>query len=569
MADTNSISDLIDRIKAEGQLTRNTGTNSIKVTNMLLLGIKDSAEQTLALLTGQTTILKDFVNDAAINARLAALGNQGAGAGGAGAGGGPNPANGGQESGRPNVGFLAGLGATALGGLVGMFKGWINAIKLFSPKKIVTLIEEALLGIKKGIMFIIEPFAKTGKAIIAIAKDVLGFGKTIGRIGTYFSDLFRIVKGVSGIVGKLFFPLTIIMTGFDTIKGIIDGYAEGGIIGALEGAITGFFNSLVFGPLDLIKDAVAWVLEQLGFENAAKTLESFSFSQIFTDLIGGTFELIGNVFTAIKTLFSNIMQATIDAFDFVGSFTTKLVGGIFDIVGNVFDAITTYFYEVVEGFKSGGVWGGLGAILEGYFQLMVMKPLDLLKDLVSWAASLFGFENASAWLDSFSFSEMFTSVVDWISAIPGKIVEFFEDMWVDAKGKLLSGLAAVAAWVGGLGDRIYLNILEYLKGTRVGGYLVDEEMITNARKAVGANNAAANEMQSQIMLSSEAEKKALQESRVQRHAQEVAAKAGGGGATNIDARSGGNTNATNTTATQVTNYYANQGTSLDGAYLPF
>ena len=58
------------------------------------------------------------------------------------------------------------------------------------------------------------------------------------------------------------------------------------------------------------------------------------------------------------------------------------------------DEIKKYFTNVVEGFKTGGVWGGLGAMLTGYFDMMVMKPLDLLKDLVAWAADLFGFEKA-------------------------------------------------------------------------------------------------------------------------------------------------------------------------------
>jgi hypothetical protein len=207
-------------------------------------------------------------------------------------------------------------------------------------------------------------------------------------------------------------------------------------------------------------------------------------------------------------------------------------------------------------------------MLTGYFDMMVMKPLDLLKDLVSWAADLFGFENASKWLDSFSFSEMFMAVVDWISAIPQKLVEYFEDMWIDMKANLLMGMAGFAGWVGGLGDRIYLSILEYLKGTTVGGYLVNDEMIAGARKSVNDQSNSTAALQQQIQYNSVAERKALEVSRVQRHAEEAAARAAAApqAAPNIDARSGGNN--TSTTATQVTNYYANQGSSLDGAYLP-
>jgi len=558
MADDNSIADLIDRIKAEGQLTRNTGTNSIKVTNIILMHINDTMEDLVGVMMGQTSVLEDFIDDAERLAALAALGNP-AGADGAG-GGGPNPADNRTGGGPANIGLLATLGAGALGGLIGMFKGWISAIKFFTPKKILTAIEEVgssimkvirnfrtmgsntingiktailgldgpLLAIKNGIMYIAKPFMEAGKTIFNIVKNVLGFGETVSGIAKYFKGLLGIVKSVSGVVGKLFLPLTIIMTLFDTIKGMMDGYAEGGVLGALEGTITGFFNSLVFGPLDLIKNVASWILSKLGFDNAAETLDSFSFSDLFSQLVSGVFTLVGDLFTSL----------------------------------------TDSFYAILESFKTGGVWSGIGTTIVEYFQLMVMKPLDLLKDLVSWAASLFGFENASKWLDSFSFSEMFTAVVDWISALPGRIVEYFQDMWVETKGKLLSGMAAFAFWVGGLGDRIYLSVLEYLKGTTVGGYLVDDEMVANARRAVDDTARGAEAVQKQIMLNTEAEKKALQESRVQRAAEEAAAReaAATSAAANIDARSGGNT--TNTNANQTINYYSNQGAALDGAYLP-
>jgi len=556
------IADLINRIKAEGQLTRNTGTNSIKVTNMLLLDIRDTAVQTLAAITGQATVLQDFINDADRLAALAALGNQG---GGAPPPGGPNPPGAGPnaEAGEPpNIGLLATLGAGAIGGLIGMFKGWINAIKFFTPKKILDAIEgvgssimkvirdfgttgrnvinsvkQAVLGldgpllkIKNGVMYIVKPFVEAGKTIFSIVKNVLGFGDTVSGIASYFGGLLKIVKNVSGVVGKLFLPLTVIMTLFDTIQAAIAGYAEGGILGALEGAVTGFFNSLIFGPLDLLKDMTSWVLGKLGFSNAAETLDSFSFSDLFS----------------------------------------QLVSGVFGLVGDMFGAITESFYTILEAFKTGDIMSGMGTLLTEYFQLMVMKPLDLLKDLVSWAASLFGFENASAWLDSFSFSEMFTAVVDWISAIPTKLVEYFEDMWIETKGKLLSGMAAFAYWVGGLGDRIYLSVLEYLAGTTVGGYLVDEEMVAGARADVATNQAGAEAVQKQIMANTEAEKRAMLQERVRRHAEEQAAKSGTAAtAPTVVSHSGGNNNSTNTTATQVTNYYANQGTALDGAYLPF
>lgn len=548
MADA-TIADLIDRIKAEGQLTRNTGTNSIKATNFILAHIHEVMADLTDVMMEQTSVLDDFIDDSARLAALAGLNNQAD-----------------EEEKKkkeeeddkvagPKLSLLAKLGAGALGAVIGMFRGWVNAIRFFKLGKIVDAIESvgssivksiknfgtmglnvikniksAVFGVTSPLSRIVEPFVDAGRAIVTLVKDVLGFGKTVSKIGGYFGSLLKIVKNISGLVSRIFLPLTIIMTAFDTIKDAIAGYAEGGILGAFEGAVTGFFNSLIFGPLDLLKDMTSWVLGKLGFENASETLDSFSFSDLFS----------------------------------------QLVGGVFDLIGDLFGALTQSFTNVLDAFKTGDAWTVAGTLITEYFQLMVMKPLDLLKDLVSWAADLFGFENASAWLDSFSFSEMFTSVVDWISALPTKIVEYFQDMWIDAKGKLLSGMAAFAFWVGGLGDRIYLSVLEYLKGTTVGGYLVDEEMVANARATVSANASGAAAVQQQIMASTEAEKKAMLEERVQRHAQEAAARQSAApAAPTVVSQSGGNNNSTNTTATQVTNYYANQGTALDGAYMPF
>ena len=71
---------------------------------------------------------------------------------------------------------------------------------------------------------------------------------------------------------------------WDTVKGAIAGFEEGGIVGGISGAIKGFFNSLITAPLDMLKDAVAWVLDLFGFENAAKVLDSFSFTDTFNGL---------------------------------------------------------------------------------------------------------------------------------------------------------------------------------------------------------------------------------------------------------------------------------------------
>jgi hypothetical protein len=51
-------------------------------------------------------------------------------------------------------------------------------------------------------------------------------------------------------------------------------------------------------------------------------------------------------------------------------------------------------------------------------------PLDLLKDGISWIAEKLGFENFSGMLDSFSFKDLFSNMVDKVKVIVQKIFRF-------------------------------------------------------------------------------------------------------------------------------------------------
>ena len=79
----------------------------------------------------------------------------------------------------------------------------------------------------KGIDAALEPI----KAAFGIFKEGSKFMSALGSIGR--------------IMGRLFFPITLIMTAYDTIKGMLDGFSEDGILGGLAGAI----NALDLGYL--------------------------------------------------------------------------------------------------------------------------------------------------------------------------------------------------------------------------------------------------------------------------------------------------------------------------------
>lgn len=196
------------------------------------------------------------------------------------------------------------------------------------------------MGIIKIFTFPFEPivddFGKGIKSIFGASDDGLSFfqrvlnsiksifdpltdavNKTLGMIKSAFSifsegsDFMRILGNIGRVIGRLFLPFTVIMTAFDTVKGMIAGYEEGGFIGAALGGIEGFFNSIIGAPLDLLRRAVAFILEKFGFADAASFLRSFNFQDIITDIIYSPLELIKR---AINGVIESIASA-IESFD--------------------------------------------------------------------------------------------------------------------------------------------------------------------------------------------------------------------------------------------------------------
>jgi hypothetical protein len=139
----------------------------------------------------------------------------------------------------------------------------------------------------------------------AVSK-VTGFFRGIAEfftgVVTKVSVFSKVVGAFATIVGKLAYPITIIMGLFDGITGAIEGYKKGGIMGGIEGFVTGVLNSLIGGLLDLLKDGVSWILGALGFDKAEKFLDSFSFSDMIKDYIHALFHPIDT----IKRILSNI-----------------------------------------------------------------------------------------------------------------------------------------------------------------------------------------------------------------------------------------------------------------------
>lgn len=188
--------------------------------------------------------------------------------------------------------------------------------------------------------FSLEDIGKDFAALWGNIKGIFGmmFGpeSTIGKLfsggGGMLDDVFKAIKGafsffeplvsffknLGKILGKLAVPLQVIMSVFDTVSGALDGWnkTEGSfmdkLFGAIKGGITGLLNGLIGGLLDLLKDGTSWLLNLLGFENASKFLDSFSFEKIIQEGVGGFFDFVRGMIDYVKELFVSGVQLAKD-----------------------------------------------------------------------------------------------------------------------------------------------------------------------------------------------------------------------------------------------------------------
>lgn len=179
-------------------------------------------------------------------------------------------------------------------------------------------------------------------AISNFIKPITNFFSAEGPLGRFFgmmrsafsfaaegSGVMKLLGSVGKIAGRLFYPLGIFMTIWDTISGAFKGFVddEGNlgskVLAGIEGGIAGFLKGLIGIPLDLIKSGISWIAGKLGAEGIEKSLDSFSFE-----------ELIG---TAINTIFGIFRSA---------------INGIIELVAQGVDAIPLVPDKVVDGIRS-------------------------------------------------------------------------------------------------------------------------------------------------------------------------------------------------------------------------
>ena len=441
--------EVIDRLKAEGQLTRNSGANSLKsVRDTLaseLAGIGEGignmssgiAEMATATQTPAPQSAADQEeeqdNEARQNKLLSMIGNLGKGIGDLAKGGADKAGEGFGKAMKSIMGivkkfkmlFIVGGLLLLLPILEKFFNSpiWTQMKKTFNDK-----ILPALIKLKDFFMTTMVPFFE----------DVLGIlfnflGKGFEAIGTLVDDIFGenadtsfigIVKSIGKYIGTMLdATLTAVfniiarifgMEGTDSVFGSI-----GNFFSSIYDSVAGFFtvtipaaiaNALSF--LTQMKDKVVGIFTDL-WNQVRDLFGDFSVFKFVEDTFGQLFTTIKNIFGGDFSL-ANLVEGGKALFDIVFYGINLAINAVKDIFG---------FGDPEKPFKlSEFLFGPEGIVTSvvNFFKKIFSPDFDIMANVEKAIANIFGL-----------FTEMFNKIINfdfmgWITEnIPGvgKVIE--------------------------------------------------------------------------------------------------------------------------------------------------
>ena len=205
------------------------------------------------------------------------------------------------------TGFLTGID-NVLGTLWKIVQGFFKLVNVMSFGTLGFLSPESLAkptetfkSIKASTAAAFGPegiFTKVAKTFKSIMAPLGDWMKPI-------KGILKVVKTIGKIFGRIFIPIGILFSAFDVISNVMKGYEEGGITGAIGAGIESIFDDVLMFIPNLLGEAVAWILEKMGFDNAVKFID-----ENLRDA-DGNFSL----FNGIKNLFSYLGEAISNIWD--------------------------------------------------------------------------------------------------------------------------------------------------------------------------------------------------------------------------------------------------------------
>ena len=192
----------------------------------------------------------------------------------------------------------------------------------------------------KGAGRVLRPVSNFFSKLAGFFRTFVNYVKGLVAASASATGILRFAAGFGKVLGKLFLPVTIVMSAFDFITGFIDGFKESEgnnivsrFIDGVGGGLSKLVGNLIGIPLDLLKSGVSFIAGMLGFEEAEKFLDSFSFTDFITDIVKLPYTLLSKAVDYI-----------------VGVFTGEndLVGDIVGGLGNLMDTAKQFIKDMLR-----------------------------------------------------------------------------------------------------------------------------------------------------------------------------------------------------------------------------
>ncbi len=250
----------------------------------------------------------------------------------------------------------------------------------------------------------------------------LGIGALVLGATTAFSGY---IYGLLANIGKAFKSLGTTLT--KTIPGNIMNSVRGftaGISRQFDNVVKSIKNNKVFASISQ------------SFTNLVRNIKSFfaplmNLRETFSVREGGKIDKLlnfisksaGNIGKSLQKLFNGFVRLARPIALIIAAFNSIVKS--FEIFGD--DSMS-----IMD--KLGNV---LNTVLTELISALYMMPIEIVKDIVSWVAGAFGFENVEKFLDSFDIDAMFREGMQVIGDMVDRIINFITDGIYEAATRFL------------------------------------------------------------------------------------------------------------------------------------
>lgn len=432
---------VIDRMKVEGALLRNTGTNSIKVTNQTLATVNNTLESLRDLFKeyiefNRTGALRDSLNN---NQNVVA----------------PTRSESQSDSvDRPEGANLPTLFAAALASMA--FSGEELRDTILGSGFITGIVNSVLKPLQVTLKTL-DVSTIFGKAVSSAKAAMSGIGRVFRAVGS-FLGVIGAIGPLGGLVAKFarFIPFVRAFTAItEFVSGFLDGYNEEGLFGGFREGFASLAGSFIGWPLNLLRDGLAWVLENVGLADWAATFKEIDFIKAIGDGVRGAFSVITDLFswgeedkTALGLLgkLTDIVYAPINL-------AINAVTGMFgwndpenpfklqDEITKAFNSAIGWISEKISfaGESIVGAWTSLTDFVSGKW--IRVK---------AWFTNLLMFTSTAitdAWSGLTEFvQEKWTAVKDWFTGLLSWASEGLSDGWTNLTDFVQEKWTAVKNW---------------------------------------------------------------------------------------------------------------------------